>query len=124
MVEVLVVVAVIAILAVILVPQISGVIQTSQVSVARQQQAELQSSLGNWIVARSSGPGGLAAARTAYTGTKLSLLENYLQASTFESLTPDGDKVHSGALDKANAYLQFSPWTASDEQPIVEWKNQ
>jgi len=123
LVEILVVIAVIAILSTLLLPRIAGINEASHTAVARQQQAELQAALGSWIVARSSGPGGLAAARAAYTGTKLELLQNYLQSSTYASLDGAGDTVESTALDKANAYLQFSPWTVSSQQPIVEWKN-
>jgi prepilin-type N-terminal cleavage/methylation domain-containing protein len=127
LVEILVVIAVIAILSTLLLPRISGINEASHTAVARQQQAELQTALGNWIIAQSSGPGGLAAARVAYTGTnvtdKIDLLQPYLQASTYASLDGDGDTVGSPALDKANAYLQFSPWTISSQQPIVEWKN-
>jgi prepilin-type N-terminal cleavage/methylation domain-containing protein len=122
-VEILVAVAVIAVLSALLIPRIAGINEASNAVVARQQQAELQTALGNWIVTKSSGPGGLAAARDGYTGTKLDLLQPYLQASTYASLDGDGDIVESPALDKASAYLQFSPWTASTQQPIVEWKN-
>ena len=126
-VEILVAVAVIAVLSALLLPRIAGIDEASHTAVARQQQAELQTALGNWIIAQSSRPGGLAAARDAYTGTnvvnKLDLLQPYLQASTYGSLDADGDTVESPALDKANAYLQFSPWTVSSQQPIVEWKN-
>jgi len=126
-VEILVAVAVIAVLSALLLPRIAGIDEASHAAVARQQQAELQTALGNWIIAQSSRPGGLAAARDAYTGTnvvnKLDLLQPYLQASTYGSLDADGDTVESPALDKANAYLQFSPWTVSSQQPIVEWKN-
>jgi hypothetical protein len=91
--------------------------------VARQQQAELQTALGNWIIATSSSSGGLAASRAAYTGNKLSLLQNYLQESTYTSLNPaTADTVTSAALDGAEAYLQFSSWSAG-EQPVVQWIN-
>jgi len=92
---------------------------------ARQQQAELQTALGNWVIAQSAGPGGLAAARSPYNGTvsaKLQLLENYLQASSYAALSGTGDNVTSAALDSASAYLQFSDW-ASGGQPTVQWVN-
>lgn len=123
LIEILIVVAVLVILSSLLIPQITRVKEGAQISVARQQQAELQTALGNWIVAQSSRPGGLAAARAAYTGTKLSLLQDYLQAGTYASLSGSGDTVTSAALDSANAYLQFSDWPSSGHQPIVEWKN-
>ena len=97
--------------------------QSAHQALARQQQAELQSALGSWVVAKSSGPGGLAAARAAYSGTKLSLLQNYLQTSTYASLSGSGDTVTSAALDSANAYLQFSAWSVGGQQPTVQWIN-
>ena len=96
--------------------------RSTQETVARQQQAQLQTALDNWIVARSSGSGGLAAARAAYTGTKLALLQNYLQEATYASLSGDGDTVSSAALDGANASLQFSSWNVG-QQPTVQWIN-
>lgn len=123
LVEILLVIAVIGILSAVLLPQVLNVRSAAQITTARQQQAELQTALGNWIVAKSSGPGGLAAARAAYTGTKLSLLQGYLQQGTYSELTGDGDNVRSAALDGAKAYLRFSSWSAG-QQPIVEWVNQ
>lgn len=124
LVEVLVVIAVIGILSALILPQILDVREGSQEAVARQQQSELQTALGNWLVARSSESGGLAAARTVYNGTsgKLGLLENYLQPATYASLS-GGNTVSSTALDAANAYLQFSDWPVSEHQPTVEWIN-
>lgn len=121
LVELLIVIAVIAVLAGLLLPVVLNLKQGAQLTTARQQQAELQTALGNWIVAKSSG-GGLAAARTAYTGTKLDLMQNYLQEATYESLSGDEDTVTSPALDGANAYLEFSSWN-SDQQPTVKWVN-
>jgi prepilin-type N-terminal cleavage/methylation domain-containing protein len=124
LVELLIAIAVIAVLAAILIPKVSEVRNQAQTATARQQQAELQTALGNWIVAQSSGPGGLAAARTAYTGNKLSLLQNYLQEATYASLTAaTADTVTSAALDGARAYLQFSSWNVGDQPPMVQWIN-
>lgn len=123
LVEVLLVVVIIAVLAALIIPQIEGIREGAQVSIARQQQVELQTALGNWIAARSSEPGGLAGARAAYTGTKLALLQNYLQAATYSSLAGSGDTVTSAALTSANAHLEFSAW-ASGGQPAVNWVNQ
>lgn len=120
--ELLLVVLLIGILATLVIPYISGSKQSAGLITARQQQAELQTALGNWIVAVSSGPGGLAAARAAYTGTKLALLQNYLQEATYSSLSGSGDTVTSAALDSANAYLQFSSWSVG-QQPTVQWIN-
>ena len=125
LVEILVVVAIITVLSSLLLPTILGTRKTAHEQVARQQQAELQTALSNWIIAQSSGSGGLAAARAAYNetgGAKLQLLQNYLQAATYSSLSGSGDTVGSAALDSAGAYLQFSDWT-SGGQPTVQWIN-
>lgn len=125
LVEILVVVAILGTLAALLLPYISPVRGAASQQVARQQQAELQTALGNWIVAQSSGSGGLAAARAAYNGaagSKLQLLEKYLQTATYSGLSGSGNNVTSTALDNANAYLQFSDWT-SGGQPTVQWIN-
>ena len=123
LVEILIVVAVIGILLVMAISYVLGTAQYAKQVTARQQQAELQTALGNWIVARSSEPGGLAAARTAYSGAggaKLQLLQAYLQEATYASLKGIGDTVTSPALDGVNAYLQFSSWN-SGQQPNVQW---
>lgn len=123
LIELLVVIVVLVILSSLLIPQITRVKEGAQDSIARQQQVELQTALGNWIAAKSSEPGGLAGARAAYTGTKLALLQNYLQAATYASLSGSGDTVTSAALSGANAHLEFSAWP-SGGQPTVNWVNQ
>lgn len=121
LVEILVVVALIGILAAVALPYVSQITGQSSYLVARQQQAELQAALGNWIVAQSSQPGGIAAARDTYaTNNKIASLRDYLQASTYDSLSWNGTSVTTGALNAANAYLRFSSWSATN-QPIVEW---
>lgn len=120
--EILIVIAVIGVMLTMAISYTSGVSKHAKLATARQQQAELQTALGNWIVATSSASGGLAAARAAYTGNKLALLQNYLQEATYASLSGDGDTVSSAALDGANAYLQFSSWNVG-QQPTVQWIN-
>ena len=123
--EILVVIAVIGVMLTMALAYVVGAARTAKQTTARQQQAELQTALGNWIVAQSSGYGGLAAARTIYNesgGAKLQLLENYLQAATYANLSGDGDIVTSDALDSSNAYLQFSAWN-SGQQPALLWIN-
>jgi len=119
LVEILIAILVIGIMAAFVVPQIRNARQASEVAIARQQQAELQVALGNWIASASSGPGGLAAARTAYAGDKLALIGDYLQASTADTLSGSGNTVTSDALEGAGATLQFSAWESG---PVVEWK--
>lgn len=123
LVELLVVIALVSIIAAIAIPYVGGVTRQSAIVVARQQQAELQSALGSWIAAKSGQPGGLAAARTTYSGSdKLTLLKDYLQISTYNSLSRSGSNVTSGALGSVDAELRFSGWTATN-QPMVEWVN-
>jgi prepilin-type N-terminal cleavage/methylation domain-containing protein len=122
LVEILVVIAVIGIAAALLIPQIRNVRGASETAIARQQQAELQVALGNWIAAASSGPGGLAAARGAYSGDKQTLIDPYLHPSTAELLEWNGNTVKSDALIGAGATLQFSAW-GSNNPPVVEWKS-
>jgi type II secretory pathway pseudopilin PulG len=126
LVELLIVIAILATVAALLIPYVSPIKDSANVQVARQQQAEVQTALGNWLVAQSSGPGGLAAARSAYNGAvgpKLQLLQSYLQAATYSSLSGNGNTVTSSALASANAYLEFSEWVTG-EQPTVLWLNQ
>ena len=126
LVELLIVIAVITVIAAVLIPQISPLQRGASEAIARQQQAELQTALGNWVIAQSSSSGGLAAARTSYSGygsAKLQLLQNYLQAATYASLSGSGDNVTSSALTGAKAYLKFSTWSEG-EQPSIQWINQ
>lgn len=124
LVEILIVIAVIAILATLVIPQIVNIRSAAYVSTARQQQVELQTALGSWIAAQASGPGGLAQARSAYTGNKLSLLQSYLQPATYAALSGSGNDVSSAALSSANAKLQFSGWSSGNNNPSVLWVNQ
>jgi type II secretory pathway pseudopilin PulG len=127
LVEILIVIGILGVISALLVPYFSPMRGTASEQIARQQQAELQTALGNWVIAQSSGPGGLAAARAAYSGysgAKLQLLQSYLQPATYSSLTGTGDDVTSSALSGANAYLQFSGWSAAGQQPTVQWINQ
>jgi len=97
----------------------------SAVQIARQQQAELQTALGAWVASASAGSGGLAAARTTYNGAgnKLSLLQNYLQPSTYAMFSGGSGGVTSKALSEAGAVLQFSAWSV-DNAPSVNWVGQ
>jgi len=122
LIEVLLVVAIIGIIATLLIPYVSPMRAAASTQIARQQQAELQTALGSWVAAAASGPGGLAAARSTYgsAGSKLALLQNYLQPATYAALTGSGNTVTSAALGAAGASLQFSSWGVSDA-PTVNW---
>lgn len=120
--ESLVVVAMLGVLAGLLISYVSPLRETTSIQVARQQQAELQTALGAWVAAASAGSGGLAAARGSYNsaGSKLGLLQSYLQPSTYAALSGNGSGVSSAALSKAGASLQFSSWGV-DNAPSVNW---
>jgi prepilin-type N-terminal cleavage/methylation domain-containing protein len=120
--ELLIVIAIIAILATLVIPNVSSIRSGTSQAVARQQQAALQTALGSWVSAASSGPGGLAAARSAYNsaGSKLGLLQNYLQPATFAALNGSGSSVSSVALSEVGASLQFSSWGIGG-MPSVAW---
>jgi prepilin-type N-terminal cleavage/methylation domain-containing protein len=125
LVEMLIVIAILGIIASLLIPYVSPMRGAASTQIARQQQAELQTALGSWIAAASSGPGGLAVARGAYgsAGSKLALLQNYLQPATYASLSGSGNTVTSAALTAAGASLQFSSWGVSGA-PTVNWVGQ
>lgn len=120
--EMLLVVAILGIISALLVPYVSPMRGAASVQVARQQQAELQTALGAWIAASSAGPGGLAAARSAYNNgsSKLGLLQNYLQPATYAMLSGSGSSVTSEALKAAGASLVFSSWGVASA-PSVNW---
>ncbi|MGA0176723.1 MAG: type II secretion system protein [Chthoniobacterales bacterium] len=125
LVEMLVVVGIIAILATLVIPNVSSIRGGTSEAVARQQQAELQTALGSWLADASAGTGGLAAARAAYNGagSKLGLLQNYLQPSTYAALSGSGSGVSSEALTTSGASLQFSAWPLGGS-PSVDWSAQ
>jgi len=122
LVELLVVIAIIAVLSALVIPNISSIRGGTQEAVARQQQAELQTALGSWLSAASSGPEGMAAARETYNsaGSKLALIQNYLQDSTRANLSGSGSSVSSAALTASGASLQFSAW-GIESPPAVNW---
>ena len=123
--EVLLVVVILGIIASLLIPYVSPMRGTASVQVARQQQAELQTALGSWVAKASSGPEGLAAARASYNnaGSKLALLQDYLQPATYALFSGNGNSVSSEALTEAGASLQFSSWSISSA-PSVNWVGQ
>ena len=125
LIEMLLAVAILGIMGALLIPYVSPMKGGASVQVARQQQAELQTALGSWVAKASSGPGGLAAARASYNnaGSKLALLQDYLQPSTYSALSGSGNSVTSAALTEAGASLQFSSWSISSP-PSVSWVGQ
>lgn len=112
LVELLVVVAAIAIFSGLAISYVGGASESSRLVVARQQQVQLQTALDAWIAARSSGTGGLAAAKSAYSSSAsamLSALAPYLREPGIFSASGGG--VSSSALSGAGKTLQFSSWS-------------
>ena len=125
LVEILITIAVIAIITAVIMPRIWDIKEGASLTIARQQQAQLQTALDSWISAQSSVAGGLAATRQAYSGDKLELLRDYLQERTYSALsTSDGNKVTSAALNSVGARLEFSAWSDSDAHPSILWVNE
>lgn len=112
LVELLVVVAAIAIFSGLAISYVGGASESSRLVVARQQQVQLQTALDAWIAAQSSGTGGLAAAKSAYSSSAsamLSALAPYLREPGIFSASGGG--VSSSALSGAGKTLQFSSWS-------------
>jgi len=110
--ELLVVVAAIAILSGLAISYVGGASENSRLLVARQQQVQLQTALDAWIVKASSGTGGLAAAKSAYSSdasAMLSTLAPYLREPGIFNVSGGG--VSSAALSGTGKTLQFSSWT-------------
>jgi prepilin-type N-terminal cleavage/methylation domain-containing protein len=125
LIEILVVVAVIAVLTSLIIVSLFGTARQTSEIVARQQQAELQTALANWLTSASSEPGGLAKARSAYNSAphKLLILSNYLQIDTYLRLTNSASEVRSSALTTCRATLQFSPLWTTENSPSIFWSN-
>jgi len=127
LVELLVVVAVMGIMSGLIIAAITNAAQESRMVMARQQQVVLQEALNAWIAAQSTGGNSLIDVRQAYNGAgdKLAMLQEYLQASTYQHFQDysSGGQVKTDAMDKAGVYLQFSTWP-DDGYPSVEMFNQ
>jgi len=126
LVELLVVIAVIGIMSALVISSITNAAQDSRFTVARQQQATLQSALHSWIAAQES----ISQARTDYTAAdaeeKLDLLTNYLQAETladFIANTSDTE-VRSTVLDQIDHHLSFSAWSETSQPSVTLSTNQ
>lgn len=122
LIELLVVITVIGIMSALVITSITNAAQDSRWTVARQQQATLQTALNSWIAAQKS----ISSARATYGSNnaqgKLALLSNYLQPETFADFSSNSTTttVGSSVLDKINHHLSFSTWTATN-QPAVQF---
>jgi len=116
LIEVLIVIAVIGIMGALIITSITNAASDSRMVLARQQQAVLQNALNAWISAATSGTGSLAEAQNAYNaaGDKLSLVQDYLQAGTYEHFREysSGGTIRSEAMQRAGISVSFTSWPA------------
>ncbi|HRJ73002.1 MAG TPA: type II secretion system protein [Terrimicrobiaceae bacterium] len=126
LIELLLVIAIIGIMSALIVTAISNTSSDARMVLARQQQAVFQEALNAWISSASSGTNSLQDARTAYNNqstalAKLSLIQNYLDPSTyahFTGYTTNTAQLQSEAMRKEGVYLQFTSW-ATNAYPRV-----
>lgn len=123
LVELLIVITVVGILAALIITSITNAAGDSRIVLARQQQAVLQNALNAWIAANSSGTSSLNQARTAYNaaGDKLALLQDYLQAGTYDHFQQfsSGTTIRTEAMQRAGVSVAFTSWP-SGGYPRVE----
>lgn len=114
LVEILLVIAVIGIMGALIITSITNAAGDTRIVLARQQQAVLQNALNAWIAANSSGSSSLNQARTAYNaaGDKLGLLEDYLQAGTYDHFRQfsSGTTIRTEAMQRAGVSVAFTAW--------------
>jgi prepilin-type N-terminal cleavage/methylation domain-containing protein len=123
LIEVLIVIAVIGIMSALIVTSITNAAADSRMVLARQQQAVLQNALNAWISAATSGTGSVAAAQTAYNaaGDKLSLVQDYLQAGTYDHFREfsSGNTIRSEAMQRAGVSVSFSGWQGAEYPKVI-----
>lgn len=122
LIELLLVIAIIGILSTLIITTVSNATVDARTVMARQQQVTVQDALNAWVAANSSGTNTLYTARTTYgTTSKLALLTNYLDPSTYNHLVNSGstsNQIKSDAMNKIGVHLEFSAWAATN-YPIV-----
>lgn len=124
LIELLITMAVIGVMGALIIAAITNASRDSSSVIARQQQVVLQEALNAWISANASGTNTVSSARTRYANAsdKLALVRDYLQASTYDHFvenTTNSGRVQSSAMKKANVYVRFSEWNATN-YPSVE----
>jgi prepilin-type N-terminal cleavage/methylation domain-containing protein len=120
LVELLITIAVIGIVSGFAISQMQGGNQQARLTVARQQQMQLQNALDSWIVAQSSGSAGLAGAKAAYTSdanAMLSAVSPYLRDPGIFNASNGG--ISSDALAGIGKSLQFSAWSSSSYPKVT-----
>ncbi|MCS7008677.1 MAG: prepilin-type N-terminal cleavage/methylation domain-containing protein [Chthoniobacterales bacterium] len=128
LVELLVTIAIISILASIAITGITNASRDSNIRLAEQQQAVLQTALTAWIV-NSSNTNGIEATRTNY----LTLLQGghaqvfqaiqiYLDPKIRNIFNATSSGITSTALASAGRILTFTTWNGTDP-PFVQQQN-
>ncbi|RBP37382.1 prepilin-type N-terminal cleavage/methylation domain-containing protein [Roseimicrobium gellanilyticum] len=136
-VEALVTIAILGIMASILIGAFSSVSTDASRTIARQQQAAIQSALNAWVngdsnrmVGTSTKPKTIEEIRTAYNAAltskaRLALISGYLDADTFTHIndsTLNSGKIKSDALNIIKSYIMLPDWTTTDGYPKVQLK--
>ncbi|MEM9479657.1 MAG: type II secretion system protein [Verrucomicrobiota bacterium] len=136
LIEMLLVLAIISVMAGLVINAFSNATNDSRNTIARQQQATLQSALNNWISQEIRGTTTLADARNTYnyvggnpSGTKLTslqrlaLIEDYLDSDAYSHLVANSSasQVRSSAMSKTGQWVTFGDWaTTGASYPKVE----
>lgn len=121
LIELLVVICVIGILSALIIASISNASRDSRWTVARQQQATLQTALNAWVTTNTS----IASARAIYNGTdasgKLAMLSNYLQPESFADFLSNSasSSVRSRILNQLGYGLTFSEWNLTNQPSVL-----
>jgi prepilin-type N-terminal cleavage/methylation domain-containing protein len=121
LIELLVVICVIGILSALIIASISNASRDSRWTVARQQQATLQTALNAWVASTIS----IASARRQYNKAdaigKLGILSNYFQPDTFADFSSNSTptNIRSRILSQLNYSLTFTDWNLTN-QPSVQ----
>ena len=125
LIELLVVICVIGVLSALVITSITNASRDSRWTVARQQQATLQSALNAWITASPS----ISSARARYSdsdaSSKLALLSDYLQPDTFADFSSNStsSSVRSRILNQLGYGLTFSEWNLTNQPSVLVTTN-
>jgi len=129
LIEILMVIAIIAVMAALVINAFSNAANDSRDTVARQQQAALQSALSSWIGQQVSSTQTISQVKAIYTAGldddgnvgngssahRLNLIKDYLDDRSydhFKSYTSDATKVRSAAMVKVKKFISLSDWPA------------
>ncbi|MEM0897543.1 MAG: type II secretion system protein [Verrucomicrobiota bacterium] len=136
LIEMLLVLAIIAVMAGLVINAFSNATNDSRNTIARQQQATLQSALNNWISQEVRGTTTLADARNTYNYVggnpanakltsiqRLALIQDYLDSDAYAHLIANstGTQIRSSAMSKTSQWVVFGDWaTTGASYPKIE----